>query len=105
MNPWYLPSIPTALLSFSDVCQSLRDLFKEMEVKGRDSLAKAAQYSLVLTLELDFNSKEEKLFNECTDSIVKNDPKKFCMNEIVTLSSFSLWTEKEVDSLCAAVAT
>ena len=49
-------------------------------------LGKAVQYSLILTMELDYNSKEEKLFNECTDAIVKQDPKKFCLTEIATLT-------------------
>jgi hypothetical protein len=42
-----------------------------MSNKNITYMPKAVQYSLVLTLELDFNSKEEKLFNECTDSVVK----------------------------------
>ena len=63
-----------------------------MELKGLNNLSKAVQYSLVLTLELDFNSKEEKLFNECTDSLVKMDPKGYCLNDIVKVSPFPLWT-------------
>ena len=57
-----------------------------MELKGMHDLGKAVQYSLILTMELDYNSKEEKLFNECTDAIVKQDPKKFCLTEIATLT-------------------
>lgn len=93
MNPWYLPSIPTTMLTFHDMCTSYRDLFKEMEVKKIKNLSKAVQYSLVLTLELDFNSKEEKLINECTDSVVKVDPKKYCLTELAVVSSFTLWTD------------
>ena len=76
-----------------------------MGSKNITSMIKAAQYSLVLTLELDFNSKEEKLFNECTDSIVKADPKNYCIVEISSISEFTLWTSQEIDNMCAAAAT
>eukprot|EP00349_Pseudokeronopsis_sp_Brazil_P001302 CAMPEP_0202958092 /NCGR_PEP_ID=MMETSP1396-20130829/2438_1 /ASSEMBLY_ACC=CAM_ASM_000872 /TAXON_ID= /ORGANISM="Pseudokeronopsis sp., Strain Brazil" /LENGTH=282 /DNA_ID=CAMNT_0049675941 /DNA_START=316 /DNA_END=1164 /DNA_ORIENTATION=- len=105
MNPWYLPTVPTTILSFGDLCQAYQELFLQMESRSLHSLSKGVQYSLVLTLELDFNSKEEKLFNECTDSIVAKDPKKFCQDEITRSTSFSLWTEAEVDSMCAAAST
>jgi hypothetical protein len=76
-----------------------------MDARGIDSFSKAVQYSLILTLEIDFNAKEEKLFNECTDSIVKQDPKYFCSKDIVSVSSFPLWTEKDIDNMCTAAAT
>ena len=105
MNPWYLPTIPTTILTFADVCSAYQDLFSQMNSKGLQSTAKAVQYSLILTLELDFNAKEEKLFNECTDSVVRQDPKKFCMVDIIGLTEFALWTDKEIDSYCTAAAT
>ena len=46
-----------------------------------------------MTLELDFNSREEKLFNDCTDSIVKSDPKGYCSNTIVPETPFELWNK------------
>jgi hypothetical protein len=105
MNPWYLPTIPTTILTFADVCSAYQDLFTQMNSKGLQSTSKAIQYSLILTLELDFNAKEEKLFNECTDSVVRQDPKKFCMVDIVGLTEFALWTDKEIDGYCTAAAT
>jgi len=78
MNPWYMPSVPTTILSFGDICRAYQDLFGQMTKKTIRSIDKAVEYSLVLTIELDFNSKEEKLFNECTDSSVKADPQRYC---------------------------
>lgn len=105
MNPWYFPTVPTTLLSFGDVCQSYKELFLQMDSKNIHSLTKAAQFSVILTLELDFNSKEDKLFNECTDSIVQKDPMAFCKDDIVGESAFSLWTDLELQNLCASAAT
>lgn len=105
LNPWYLPTIPTTLLSFNDVCHSYADLFSQMKVKGVDNVTKAVQYSLILTLEMDYNSKEEHIFNECTDSIVKQDPKKYCVNEIARVSDFDIWTQSEIDNMCTAATT
>lgn len=58
----------------------------------------------MLTLELDFNSREEKIFNECTDSVVKQDPKRFCKESILGLTPFELWTDQETDKMCSAAA-
>ena len=41
MNPWYLPTIPTTLLSFNDICKAYDNLFQQMEKKGLHSLPKA----------------------------------------------------------------
>lgn len=71
MNPWYIPSVPSIMLTVHDVCRSLGELFDQMKIKGIDSMSKAVQYSLIMTLESDYNAKEEKLFNDCTDSVVK----------------------------------
>lgn len=30
MNAWYLPSVPTTLLTFKDVCKGYQDLFIQM---------------------------------------------------------------------------
>jgi hypothetical protein len=76
-----------------------------MDARQKNSFTKAVQYSLVLTLELDFNAKEEKLFNECTDSIVQTDPKRYCLQDIQGTTKFGLWTQQEIDSMCAAAAT
>jgi hypothetical protein len=51
-------------------------------------------------MEMDFNFKEEKLFNECIDSITKIDPKKFCLETIVPLTKFELWTTEDTDRMC-----
>lgn len=37
MNPWYLPSIPTTLLGYSDMCEAYKDLFIQMNKKGASS--------------------------------------------------------------------
>jgi hypothetical protein len=77
-----------------------------MNSKGMNgNMPKAVQYSLILTMELDYNSKEEKLFNECTDSVVRADPKRYCINEIASLSDFEIWTKTEIDNMCAAAST
>ena len=56
-------------------------------------------------MEMDFNYKEEKLFNECIDSVTKNDPKRFCKEAIVPMTQFELWTEEDTDNLCQGAAT
>ncbi len=76
-----------------------------MAVKKIKDVDKSIEYSLVLTLELDFNSKEEKIFNECTDSIVKHNPKKFCLKNLQKYSKFALWNMKEFKNMCAAAST
>jgi hypothetical protein len=77
-----------------------------MKNKGlSDNIAKAIQYSLILTMELDYNSKEEKLFNDCTDSVVRADPKRFCMSEIASISDFEIWTRADVENMCSAATT
>ena len=53
------------------MCAAHKDLFHQMEQKKLKRIDKAGQYSLLLTLEMDFNSGEEKLYNECTDAIVR----------------------------------
>jgi hypothetical protein len=58
-----------------------------------------------MNLELDFNSREEKLFNECTDSIVKTDPKGYCRSFIVPETPFELWNAQTIDTMCSGAAT
>lgn len=41
MNPWYLPTVPTTILTFNDICKSHADLFQQMQVKGIDNMPKA----------------------------------------------------------------
>jgi hypothetical protein len=77
-----------------------------MKNKGlENSISKATQYSLILTMELDYNSKEEKLFNDCTDSVVRTDPKRYCTSEIAGLSDFEIWTRTEIENMCSAATT
>ena len=76
-----------------------------MESKSIKKFDKGVQYSLLLTLELDFNLKEERLFDNCIDSEVKVDPKKFCLETISTEMSFEFWTAKEIDQMCKVSAT
>lgn len=42
-----------------------------MEIKRIKRLDKAGQYSMLLLMEMDFNSGEEKVYNECTDAVVR----------------------------------
>jgi hypothetical protein len=63
-----------------------------MKQSGISKEVKAVQYSLILTLELDFNSKEEKLFNKCIDSLVKTDSKYYCTSIVMPSSDLSLWS-------------
>lgn len=76
-----------------------------MKNKDQYKFDKATQYSLLMTLELDFNSREEKLFNECTDTIVRADPKSYCKNFVVAETPFELWNAQTIDTLCSGAST
>jgi hypothetical protein len=71
INPWYVPSLPSNIMTISDTCQALSDMLQEIQMKNLHRFDKAIQYALLLTLELDFNSREEKIYNECIDFVVK----------------------------------
>ncbi|CDW88021.1 UNKNOWN [Stylonychia lemnae] len=105
LNPWYLPSLPSQVLTISDTCKSYEDLYYQIRQKDITHLDKSVQYSLLLTLELDFNSREERLFNDCIDSVVKQDPKRYCSDDIVSMTPFDIWTKDKIDNMCAGAST
>jgi hypothetical protein len=74
----------------------------QRQIKKAD---KGVQYSLLMTIELDFNIKEEKLFNECIDSVARVDPKKFCLDTVAVEAQFEFWNRQDVESMCKTAAT
>ena len=60
-NPWYLETIPD-FIEPGQVCEAYQDLFEEMALKHIYSIERADSYSLILTIELDFNAKEESIY-------------------------------------------
>jgi hypothetical protein len=78
LNKWFLPSMPNIYLGPKDSCKAVFDLFSSMT--KAPSFFKAVQFSMVLMLELDYNSRETNIFNECIDSYVRQDPKLYCLH-------------------------
>lgn len=56
-------------------------------------------------IELDFNVKEEKLFNECIDSVTRVDPKKYCLDTVSNEGNFEFWNKQDLESMCKTAAT
>jgi len=103
LNPWFFPSIPNPHLAPKDACRAITDLLSQMSKSP--TFFKAVQYTLVLTLELDYNSRETTVFNECIDSFVKQDPKQYCLHSVVSPEYFTLWSQQATDSECTSAAT
>ncbi len=99
-NPWFFPAIPNEILSYGDMCQGLHDLYIQMKQKDIEGYQKAVSYTLVLWLELDYNAREEILFNNCIDYQVQADPKAYCLSDLVSEGKFELWTRSEIDKVC-----
>lgn len=66
-----------------------------MKSNSITSQVKAVQYSFVLILEIDYNFKEEFLYNKCVDSDVQSDPNYYCKNSIMSYSDFYLWNDED----------
>lgn len=54
---------------------------------------------------MDFNSREEMIYNECIDYSVKLDPKRFCLGTIASQTPFELWNGNDIDNICSSAAT
>lgn len=103
LDKWFFPTMPNENLGAKDSCRAFYDLFGSMS--KAPSFFKAIQYTLILLLELDYNSKETGIFNECIDSYVRQDPKQYCFNQVINPEYFNLWNELAVDSECTSAAT
>jgi hypothetical protein len=58
-----------------------------------------------MTVELDYNIKEERLFNECIDTVAKSDPKKYCLETIAEDAHFEFWNKNDIENTCKTAST
>jgi len=103
LDKWFFPTMPNEHLKPKDSCKANYELFSSMQ--KAPTFFKAVQYNLVMTLELDYNTRETNIFNECIDSYVKKDPKQYCLHQVVSPDYFTLWSEQAIDSECTSAAT
>jgi len=98
---WYDPLITQDIVTPSDLCTSLHQLYTELNKKGISTLDKVAVYTYSLLFHINHNALEEIIFERCVDSMMLQDPLSYCRNSVVTKSlDFTMWNDDTKIKAC-----